>query len=126
MGQIIELLLNRCGMVECRPSSHFHFVGEETDSAIIRYGFTTGPDSAGDLVQALPAEAGCALCNGEWVCGETTTFKELVCTKKQLTSPQSQYLLETAKGGVPGNCYHENSGTAVQGGRAGTHHDSHA
>lgn len=68
MGETLQLLLDRGGMVECRPASHFHFIGEETDSAIIRCGFTPGPDSPGDLVQALPAEAGGSLCFGEWVC----------------------------------------------------------
>lgn len=70
MGETLQLLFDRGGMVECRLASHLHFVGEETDSAIIRYGFTPGPDSPGDLVQALPAEARCALCIGEWVGGE--------------------------------------------------------
>lgn len=74
MGETVQLVFDRGGMAERRLASHFHFIGEETDSAIIRYGFTPGPDSPGDLVQALSAEARCALCIGEWVCGEIKGF----------------------------------------------------
>lgn len=54
-------------MAECRSSSDFDFVREKASTTIVGYEPATGSHPSGDLVQALPAEIGCAVYTGERV-----------------------------------------------------------